>query len=92
MKARNGVKIAGRSAGETLMTNENFVISPEMVDEDQGETPFLNAVGLHEGSSGVRPIDTLYENTSEDEIESPRAGSTPTPVSLNDPMYLHRRL
>jgi len=90
--AKKGVQMAGRGAGATLMTNENFVISPEMIDEDQGKPPFLSAGSLKSGHSGVKSIDTLYENTSQDLVDNPRAMTTPTPELLDGPMYLHRRL
>jgi hypothetical protein len=79
-------------AKPTLMTNENFVISPEMIDEDQGREPFLSAGSLKEGVSGVKKIDTMYENTSQDYVDNPREGSTPTPDCLTGPMYPHRDL
>lgn len=78
--------------GKTSMTNENFIISPEMIDEDNCCEPFLSAGSVTEGVSGSRPIDTLYENTSQDRVENPREGSTPAPVCLTDGMYPHRRL
>jgi hypothetical protein len=77
--------------GVTLLTNENFVISPEMVDDDQSAAFNANA-DIQEGVSGRKGIDTLYENTSLDLVQNPREGSTPAPVSLNSGMYPHRRL
>lgn len=92
MHAKDGVKTAGRGAGPTLMTNENFIISPEMVDEDQAMEPYLMPCDIEEGCSGYKAIDTLYENTSCDYVERPREMTTPAPVSLTGPMYPHRRL
>lgn len=80
---------------KTLMTNEGFAISPEMVDEDNLQTAeqrFKAGANLKEGVSGRKPIDTLYENTSDDVVDNPREGSTPAPISLNSGMYPHRRL
>lgn len=76
----------------TLMTNENFVISPEMVDEDQEKAPFLSAASIEEGTSGTKKIDTLYENTSCDYVDNPREGTSPAPECLTGPMYPHRSL
>lgn len=76
----------------TLMTNENLIISPEMVDEDQEREPFLSAGSITEGVAGTKIIDTLYENTSCDYVDNPREGSTPAPVCLTGPMYPHRSL
>ena len=76
----------------TKMTNENFVISPEMVDEDNGREPFMSAGSIQEGVSGVKKIDTMYENFSQSFVENPREGSTPAPDCLTGPMYPHRDL
>ena len=75
-------------------TNENLVIAPNMVDEDQGlpvEAAFHANADLQEGVSGRKSIDTLFENFSQDIIESPRsASSSPTDLpDLDD--YPHRR-
>lgn len=90
--ARKGVARAGRSAGPTYMTNENFIISPEMVDVDQEKAPYLEPCDLEEGCSGVKKIDTMFENTSCDYVDNPREGSTPAPDCLTGPMYPHRSL
>jgi hypothetical protein len=74
------------------MTNENLIISPEMVDEDQEREPFLAAGSITEGVAGTKTIDTLYENTSCDYVDNPREGSTPAPVCLTGLMYPHRSL
>jgi len=76
----------------TLMSDEDLLISPEMVDTDQDKEPFLMACPVEEGCSGIKKIDTMYENTSQDVIDNPREGSTPAPVCLNGPMYPHRSL
>jgi hypothetical protein len=76
----------------TLMTNENLIVSPEMVDEDQEREPFLAAGSITEGVAGTKKIDTLYENTSCDYVDNPREGSTPAPDCLTGPMYPHRSL
>lgn len=76
-------------------TNENFVIAPNMIDEDNGESccaQFDAGASLNEGVSGRKSIDTLYENTSQDIVESPRSMSSP-PTGLPDlGDYPHRRL
>ena len=79
-------------AKPTLMTNEDLLISPEMVDEDNGREPFLAACDLHEGCAGTKKIDTMYENFAQTHVEDPREGSTPAPVCLTGPMYPHRKL
>jgi hypothetical protein len=76
----------------TLMSDEDLLISPEMVDTDQDKEPFLADASITEGCSGHKKIDTLYENTSVDIIDNPREGSTPAPVCLNGPMYPNRSL
>jgi hypothetical protein len=81
-----------KKPGMTLGTNEDYIISPEMVDSDQGKEPFLAGGGVVEGIAGTRSIDTLYENTSCDYVENPREGSTPAPACLIGGMYPNRRL
>ena len=76
-------------------TNENFVIAPNMIDEDNGNAccaQFDAGASLQEGVSGRKGIDTLYENTSQDIVESPRSMTT-SPSGLPDlDQYPHRRL
>ena len=76
-------------------TNENFVIAPNMVDEDNGESccaQFAAGASMDEGVSGRKKIDTLFENTSQDIVESPRSASN-EPIGLPDlDEYPHRRL
>ena len=76
-------------------TNENLAIAPNMIDEDNGESccaQFAAGADLQEGISGKKSIDTLYENTSQDIVESPRSMTT-SPAGLPDlDMYPHRRL
>lgn len=77
----------------TLMTDEDMIISPEMMDDDytvQGQ--FRAGSSLGEGVSGCKPIDTMFENTDVDQVESPREGSTPAPRDLIPYMYPHRRI
>ena len=80
----------------TPMTDEDLLVHPEMVDEDNlqmgVEAQFKANADLQEGVSGRKKIDTMYENTSVDVVDSPREGSTPAPVCLNSGMYPHRRL
>ena len=75
-------------------TNENLVIAPNMVDEDQGlpvEAAFHANADLQEGVSGRKGIDTLFENFSQDIVESPRSATSP-PTGLPDlDDYPHRR-
>ena len=66
-----------------------------MVDEDNlmtAEQRFKAGASLSEGVAGRKPIDTLYENTSQDIVDNPREGSTSAPECLNSGMYPHRRL
>lgn len=76
----------------TLMTDEDLLVSPEMVDTDQEKEPFLAACSIEEGCAGTKKIDTLFENTSCDYVDNPREGSTPAPDCLTGPMYPHRNL
>lgn len=67
--------------------------NPEMIDVDNvvGFDGFTSEACMTEGCSGRKAIDTLYENTSQDQVENPREGSTPAPVSVNEFMFPHRR-
>ena len=80
---------------KTKYTNENFVIAANMVDEDNGKPcceAFAANASLSEGIAGRKSIDTLFENTSQDIVESPRSMST-SPAGLPDlDQYPHRRL
>jgi len=79
----------------TLMTDEDLLVHPEMVDTDQGESfegRFRAEACLKDGCSGKKAIDTMFENTSQDTVENPREMTTPAPVSVNPAMYPHRRL
>ncbi len=76
----------------TLMSDEDLLISPEMVDEDQEKEPLLAACPIEEGCSGIKKIDTMYENTSCDYVDNPREMTTPAPKCLTGPMYPHRNL
>ena len=85
----------GSGPGVTRLTDEELLVDPEMVDTDNGEGfegRFRANSCLTDGCSGKKPIDTLFENTSQDRVENPREGSTPAPVSTNDIMFPHRRL
>lgn len=54
------------------------------------ESAFHAGESLTEGVSGKRRIDTTYENTSQDIVESPRSGeNAPVPADLGE--YPHRR-
>jgi len=76
-------------------TNENFVIAPNMIDEDNGQSccaQFAAGADITEGVSGRKGIDTLFENTSQDIVENPRSASN-EPIGLPDlGDYPHRRL
>ncbi len=96
---------------DTLKTNENLLIDVEMIDEDNldsdMEAEFNSQSSLEDGVSGRKSIYTMYENTSDMEIENPRStreeislrGMTPShegvnnpaPESINKGMYPHRR-
>ncbi len=75
-------------------TNENLVIAPNMIDEDQSdsvEAMFAAGASLQEGVSGAKNIDTLFENFSQDIVEHPRSATSP-PTGLPDlDDYPHRR-
>jgi len=64
-------------AGISKYTNENLIIAPNMIDEDQMESDVeaeFRAEGcIEEGCSGRKPIDTLFENTSQDIVDVPRS-------------------
>ncbi len=76
----------------TLMSDEDLLISVEIVDKDQGKEPLLAACPIEEGCSGIKKIDTQYENFSCDYVDNPREMTTPAPVDLTGPMYPHRDL
>ena len=75
-------------------TNENLIIAPNMVDEDQGdsvEAMFAEGESLQEGVAGRKSIDTTFENFSQDIVEHPRSMSN-EPIGLPDlDDYPHRR-
>ena len=76
----------------TPYTDERLGIPDAMVDDDNMagvEAQFKAGASLEEGLSGKKPIDTLYENTSETDIDSPRNQSAPVQVNKHD--YPHRR-
>lgn len=94
----------------TLLTNEDLAVDVEMIDDDNMhgvESQFHDNACICEGVSGSKPIDTLYENTSEDKIDAPRSArmdvpikgkmpnhegtDNPAPVCTNEYMYPHRR-
>lgn len=76
-------------------TNENLIIPPNMVDEDNMEGGvegrFKAGASLDEGVSGRKSIDTSFENTSQDIVDNPRS-MTNEPIGLPDlGDYPHRR-
>ena len=58
-------------------TNDNLIIGPNMVDEDNMdfgvEAQFSAEACIEEGCSGLKPIDTLFENFSQDHVDVPRS-------------------
>ncbi|MHC4704029.1 MAG: hypothetical protein ACYTFQ_26005 [Planctomycetota bacterium] len=79
----------------TLMTDEDLLVHPEMIDEDNVEGfegRFRQNACMTDGCSGKQTIDTLYENTSQDTVENPREKTTEAPVCMNPGMYPHRSL
>ena len=91
-------------------TNDNLAIAPNMVDEDNMhgvESQFYSGASINEGISGQKPIDTNYENFSQDIVDAPRsarkdvkiAGMMPSHSGVNSPApvcvdlgeYPHRR-
>jgi hypothetical protein len=96
---------------DTLKTSEDLLVDVEMIDEDNldsgMEAEFAGQSSLTDGVSGRKSIYTMYENTSEMEIEIPRSArediplrgmmpdhegvGNPAPESINKGMYPHRR-
>tara|TARA_Y100000310_G_C20251393_1_gene609266 strand:- start:51 stop:356 length:306 start_codon:yes stop_codon:yes gene_type:complete len=91
-------------------TDERLGIPGAMVDDDNMngvEAQFSANASLEEGISGQKPIDTLFENTSEDDIDAPRSARSevalrgkipehegvdnPAPVQVNKYDYPHRK-
>lgn len=58
-------------------TNDNLIIGPNMVDEDNMdfgvEAQFRAEACIEDGCSGQKSIDTLYENFSQDQVDVPRS-------------------
>lgn len=79
-------------ASVTEMTDENLIVSPEMFDADTGgiEAQFHANADISEGVSGSKPIDTLFENTSEAIVQNPRSVTTEPPEDEIPGMYPHR--
>lgn len=61
--------------------------SDQMVDT---EGSFRANESLEEGVSGLKAIDTTFDNTSEPIVERPRNEDAPRPMDLH--RYPHRRL
>ncbi len=77
---------------EVPYTDEMLGVPDAMVDEDKfyGIIPNFEAgASLQDGVSGVKSIDTLYENTSQEYIEKPSSGEY-APVQVNRNDYPHR--
>ncbi len=76
----------------TPYTDERLGLPDNMIDEDNMEgsveARFAAGASLQEGVSGVKPIDTLYENFSDATIQSPR--NSTAPVQVNRSEYPHR--
>jgi hypothetical protein len=91
-------------------TNENLVIAPDMIDEDNMhgvESQFYSGASIEDGVGGKKPIDTSFENFSQDIVDAPRsarkdvpiAGKMPDHEGVNNPapvctdlgQYPHRR-
>jgi len=71
-------------------TNENLVIAPDMIDEDNMhgvESQFYSNSCIHCGVSGRKSIDTSYENFSQDIVDAPR--STRKDVAIAGMMPFH---
>ena len=90
-------------------TDEMLGIPDDMIDDDNMhgvESQFHSQASLEDGVSGRKGIDTLFENTSEAEIETPRSArrevplrgltpnhegvDNPAPVQVNKHNYPHR--
>lgn len=68
-------------------TNDNLIIGPNMVDEnnccdDSIEAIFKAEACIEDGCSGQKKIDTLYENYSQDIVDVPR--STIPEIAVGD--------
>lgn len=64
-------------------TNESLAIPPNMIDEDNRpgvEEEFRAGASLQEGVAGRKSIDTLYDNISEDIVDSPRSDKKESPI------------
>jgi hypothetical protein len=81
-----------------------------MIDDDNMhgvESQFYDNACIEDGCSGKKPIDTCYENFSQDIVETPRSArkdvpiagkmpdhagvDNPAPVSADLGLYPHRR-
>lgn len=74
-------------------TDERLGIPGAMVDDDNMdgvEAQFKSNASIDEGVSGRKSIDTLFENTSETDIDAPRSGDD-APVQINKYEHPHRR-
>lgn len=80
---------------DTYLSDENMIVDAEMVDTDNMmgfEGRFKSNACMYDGCSGRKPIDTMYENTSQDRVENPRSKTTEPPVDVASMMFPHRRL
>lgn len=93
----------------SLGSSDTLAVDVEMIDDDNMhgvESEFYQNASMTEGVSGRKKIDTLYENTSEADIASPRSArkdapikgkmpnhegvNNPAPVDVIPYMYPHR--
>ena len=71
-------------------TNDQLSVPPNMLDDDKDdgvEAQFDSGKSIKEGVSGMKKIDTLFENFTQDTVDNPRSGIT-APVDLD--LYPHR--
>ena len=71
-------------------TNENLIIAPDMIDGDNMssvEGQFNSGASIDEGIGGQKPIDTSFENFSQDIVDSPRSARKDSPIAGMKPNH-----
>ena len=68
-------------------TTATVPFAPGMIDSDLAEhdveAQFDAGASMEDGVSGKKPIDTSFENTSQDTIDTPRSGEN-APVRIRE--------
>lgn len=94
----------------TPYTDSSFGIASDMIDDDNMhgvESQFYDNACIYDGCSGKKPIDTRFENISQDIVDAPRSArkdvsiagmmpdhegvDNPAPVPADLYLYPHRR-